>query len=260
MRKISFLFMIYDSIHLEELWNIFFLNIDPSLYSIYIHYKYDKPLRYFEKFKLKNCIETLYAHVSQISCINLLLREALMDKENEHFIFVSQSCIPMKSFHVIYQLLDPSKSYFNVMPQTQCFPRCDSLLSHIPREHIQKSYTWNIYNRKHANVMLEEENTIDLYRSVYGPDEIYFITSMYRRGLENEIITTPNSAQDATTFTNWDDMNYRYVSTYSLKNYDEISKEELMYLLQSKCLFGRKFNVACSDSLSIKEYIDTIHL
>jgi len=40
-------------------------------------------------------------------------------------------------------------------------------------------------------------------------------------------------------------MNYKYVSNHGLKVYTSISDEELLYLLNSKSLFGRKFNIGC---------------
>ena len=49
MKKIAFCFLIYDIINHEELWNIFFKNVDANKYTIYIHYKFNKPLKYFEK-------------------------------------------------------------------------------------------------------------------------------------------------------------------------------------------------------------------
>lgn len=57
-KKISFLFLIYDEINHEELWYNFFKDIDTSKYSIYIHYKDNKPLKYFEKYKLDYCVPT----------------------------------------------------------------------------------------------------------------------------------------------------------------------------------------------------------
>ena len=70
--KLAFCFLIYDIINHEELWNIFFNNIDISKYNIYIHYKYNKPLKYFEKYKLNNCIETKYENQTIPLAYNLL--------------------------------------------------------------------------------------------------------------------------------------------------------------------------------------------
>jgi hypothetical protein len=66
MKKIAFLFLIYDKINIEELWKYFFNKIDQNKYDIYVHYKIQTPLKYFEKYKLTNCIETKYADVSLV--------------------------------------------------------------------------------------------------------------------------------------------------------------------------------------------------
>jgi hypothetical protein len=60
--------------------------------------------------------------------------------------------------------------------------------------------------------------------------------------LQEEIITTFNLSDGATTFTNWEGMDYKFPSDYSLKNYTFISNEEIDHLLNSACFFGRKFN------------------
>ena len=103
-----------------------------------------------------------------------------------------------------------------------------------------------------------------LYSNIYAPEEIFFITLIYYNNLQNEIIATPNLSNDATTFTNWKAMDYKYmdykyISDYSLKSYNFIDKEELIYLLNSKCLFGRKFNNECFSHLFIKEYLEKIN-
>ena len=59
-KKIAFCFLIYEEIYHEDLWKSFLDNVDKSKYSIYIHYKKDKPLKYFNDHKLKNTIETCW--------------------------------------------------------------------------------------------------------------------------------------------------------------------------------------------------------
>jgi hypothetical protein len=60
MKKLAFCFLIYDEINHEELWNIFFKNIDKNKYNIYIHYKSNKPLIFFDKNKEDNIIKEVY--------------------------------------------------------------------------------------------------------------------------------------------------------------------------------------------------------
>ncbi len=244
MKKIAFLFLIYDILNLEELWRYFFLNVDKNKYSIYIHFKNNVPLKYFEQYKLQNCIKTIYADISLVLAQNLLLEEALKDKNNEHFIFLSNSCVPFKNFEFIYNKLSIDKSYFNIMPQEQCFPRCDSILNNTEKKNIQKSSQWCILNRKHSEIIISYANSdyIKLYKNVYAPDEICYITTLFINNLQEEIVTTLNSANNATTFTNWEGMDYEFPSSRGLKNYTFISEEEINHLINSNCLFGRKFN------------------
>jgi hypothetical protein len=89
------------------------------------------------------------------------------------------------------------------------------------------------------------------------PDEHCYITNIFYHNLQDEIITTLNLADGATTFTNWQGMDYKYPSDRGLKHYSSITEEELLYLLDGKCFFGRKFSRECI-SLINKKYIDFI--
>jgi hypothetical protein len=258
MKKIAFLFLIYDIINLEELWNIFFLNVNKNKYTIYIHFKNNVPLKYFEQYKLKNCIKTIYADISLVCAQNILLEEALKDENNEHFIFLSNSCVPFKNFEFIYNKLSTYKSYFNITPQEQCFPRCNYLLNFIDRKNIQKASQWCILNRKHSKIIISYGTLeyIKLYKNIYAPDEHYYITTIFINNLQEEIITTLNSSNNATTFTNWEGMDYAFPSNRGLKNYTFISEEEILHLIHSNCLFGRKFISDCIDCFYKKIYLD----
>jgi hypothetical protein len=167
-------------------------------------------------------------------------KTATNDKNNEHFIFLSNSCVPFKNFEFIYNKLSIDNSYFNIMPQQQCFPRCDYLLNYIESKNIQKSSQWCILNKKHSEIIISYSNYeyIKLYKNVYAPDEIFYITTIFINNLQEEIITTPNSANNATTFTNWEGMDYPFPSNKGLKNYTSISEEEILHLINSNCFFS----------------------
>ena len=130
MKKLAFCFLIYDEINLEELWNLFFKNVDKNKYNIYIHYKVNTPLKYFDQYKLPNCIETKYAHVSLIHAHNLLFKKAYEDGCYK-IISLSQACIPFKSFDYIYDFLcNDNYGHFNLAPKSACFPNCNNLLNY----------------------------------------------------------------------------------------------------------------------------------
>ena len=266
MKKIGFCFLIYDEIVLEELWNIFFKNVDIKKYGIYIHYKINKPLKYFDKFKLKNCIETKYADITLIHAHNVLFKAALEDNCYK-IISLSQSCVPLKSFDYVYKFLTRDCfGHFNVMPNKQCFPRCEKLLKYYKIEHIKKSSNWFILNRNICNVIvnIRKDEINKMYGEIGSPEEHFFITTVYKNYLEKEIKETPNLSNDATTFTNWPNMNYKYVFRPNIgdrmpKHYNDISDEELEYLMNSKCLFGRKFTKECYNRFLNSKYMNMLN-
>lgn len=113
-KVIGFCFLIYDIINHEELWNNWFKNVDKKKYKIYIHYKYDVRLKYFEKYKLDNCIETKYGDITIVHAHNMLFKQAY-DDGCIKIISLSQACIPLKTFDYIYSFLTKDQfSHFNI--------------------------------------------------------------------------------------------------------------------------------------------------
>jgi dTDP-4-amino-4,6-dideoxygalactose transaminase len=173
----------------------FFKSVDLDKYKIYIHYKINKPLKYFENYKLNNCIETKYADVTLIHAHNLLFKKAY-EEGCDKIISLSQSCVPFKSFDYVYNFLTKDHyGHFNIMPQSQCFPRCNSLLTHYDIKFIQKSYNWFILNRKicESVISYDKQQIDNEYSSVFAAEEHYFITNIFYNNLQDEIITTPNT-------------------------------------------------------------------
>lgn len=252
--KLAFCFLIYDKINHEDVWHEFFKNVTTDKYNIYIHHKGNPKLKYFDKNILENCLKTEWGKSSIVKAQSLLLDTALKDKDNKMFIFLSGSCIPLKSFDYIFSYLNhENKSYFNKAPNSQCFPRCTKTTEYISKKYIKKANMMSILNRKHAQLVVENINTIikwfDYQQTI--PDEHCVITMLHYLGLEDEIITTNNTCYSgSTTFTAWSDMkDYREYKNSIKTNsytYNHICKEEYIVLVNTPCLFGRKFNIGCS--------------
>ena len=251
-KKIAFCFLIYDTINNENYWNLFFEKVDKSKYSIYIHYKTNKPLKYFEKYKLKNIIDTDWCGDSLVKAQNLLLEEAIKDKNNTNFIFVSNSCIPLKSFDHIYYNLNANKSYFN--KGVSKYINFDSNIE------LYKASQWCILTKKHTLKILENKKLLsyifDVIKKLKNicPDEYCYISILYHLNLENELIESLN-IENATTFAAW----YKYKNfDKSIKkgkpnNYSYICEEELNYIINSKSFFARKFDKNCKGIEKLKD-------
>lgn len=250
-KKIALCFLIYKEIYHEDIWYEYLKNVDKNKYNIYIHYKENEPLKHFEQYKLYETIETCWGCLSIVQAQNLILKEALKDPNNQHFIWLSDSCIPVKSFDYVYKYLDTSKSYFNKAHDSQVFPRANNALKYIDRNNIKKAAMPSILNRKHASIILQNNNISKWFKNINNVDEIVYITLIYHNNLQNELIITPNLAADAPIFTGWPDMsNYKLFKNSRLtkkspNEYSYICPEELNYLISSKSLFARKFAKNC---------------
>src|ERR1700687_2131849 len=228
MTRIGFCFLIYDVINHEDLWDRFFDGVPEDLYRVFVHYKTDRPLQYFEASKLETCIPTQYRHVSIVHAHNLLF-EAALKEDCEKFVNLSQACIPLKSFEHVHAFLSrDNQGYFNLSSVEECFPRCNPLLERYDRSVIRKSHEWFILNRRLAELVTTyPPHRIDLeFGAIDFAEEHYFITRIYQNGMQKEIYQTLDLAEDATTFTNWAGMSYRFVTPSGLKNYSEISETE----------------------------------
>jgi len=261
MKKLAFLFLIYDKIEQEDLWKRFFDGIDPERYVIHIHYKTQSPLKHFERFKLSHCIKTRYVDISIVHAHNLLLENALADSDVYKTINLSQSCIPLKSFnHVYRQLTSDAYSHFNECSRSSLFPRCDSALPYFNGDQhlIHKSSNWFILSRHHAKLCLAHPEYANYFAQVRCPEEHVHITTLKNEDPFGQIRYTQNLSDQATTFTNWPDMTYQYLTEKGLKTYSHLSAEEASHLLQSSCLFGRKFTGHCtagSQRIPLSEYL-----
>lgn len=271
INKLGFCFLIYDKIIHEDLWYEFFKNIDKSKYEIFIYFKTDSPLKHFEKFKLKNClepksncVETSWGDYKISLAQNIMMKKGI--NKCSHFILLSGSCIPLKNFDYIYKNLDYNFSYFNKAPDEQSFPRCNHVLNFIDLKYIKKANNNSIINNKHARIIIDNEDLLKKWFSkVNNADEHCHITLLYYFGKDNELKLTNNTSYSgATTFAAWEDMNDFINFKKSVKNlnvshameYIDISKEELEYLIRSPCLFGRKFTEKCTvEGSSLKDSV-----
>jgi hypothetical protein len=230
--KLAFCFLITDGLNQYEKWFRFFHTIPSSKYTIFAHCKNaDCDLGWFNKFKLKETVPTKWGDISIVKAQNLLYKEALKDPENYKFINVSQSCIPIHSFDYIYEYLTKDDmSIINMCPTHQCFPRCNALLEHLPRNSILKSHQWMVLNREHTHLCVWSKGFISIFEGVPCPDEHFNITLINRRGDKSKLM------YDVITYANWDDPDADSPKTYtSVKDCDIESLKKQGYL------FARKF-------------------
>lgn len=271
--KIAFCFLVYDQINKENIWYDYLSKIDSSLYSMYIHYKHDTQLQYFDQNKILNCIDTCYGCYNVVKAQLILMKEALKDISNTHFIILTQACLPLKSFGYIKGYLDPNKSYFTTTPDEQVFPRCNAALQFMPRHTLKKAGMGAILNRKHAELLIKNDDNMEIwFRDITNSDEHAIISLLFYLGLENELVLTNNNAVDGVVMAQWADQkgfkifnNSSVVENKHPLTYSHVCEEELQHFINAKCLFGRKFLPECTgleklvELLNMKQYVSELY-
>jgi hypothetical protein len=263
-KKIAFCFLIYDSINHEKLWYEFFRNINKDKYNIYIHYKENKPLEYFEEYKIneEDIIETEWCKNSLVKAQIKLYEYAMRDKENYKMIMVSNSCIPLKNFDYIYNFLTKDNyGYYNEMPFGFFIRKYLEYSFYNNFSNINKASQWSIINRQIAYTFINSKNINKLKRTnLICPDEIFFISEIKTNNLENQIKINTNE-YDSSTYVNWSLFkNYENTEITLYKKPHEfikIDERQLNVLINSNCLFGRKFLKNC---IGIENLIEKINI
>ncbi|XP_071738835.1 glycosyltransferase BC10-like [Rutidosis leptorrhynchoides] len=151
--KIAFLFLTNTDLHFAPLWQKFFHPKHQNLYNIYVHAyptsAVKNPGGVFNN-RFIAAKKTRRASPTLISAARRLLSAAILDDpSNYYFALVSQTCIPLHSFHYTY------KTLFHDSQKPTEATRYGPLLSYI-EVLSEEPQLWDRYNARGENVMLPE--------------------------------------------------------------------------------------------------------
>lgn len=104
MSKIAFLFLTIGDVSHPKLWEDYFLEC-PQKASIYVHPKYPKQvsLEWMTKNIISKLVPTRWGYLTQ--AFYQLLQQAYQNSQNKHFIFISDSCIPITKLSVFWEFV-----------------------------------------------------------------------------------------------------------------------------------------------------------
>ncbi len=234
--KIAFLFLIVSGINHEKIWLNFF-NHHEDRSSIYIHSKY--PMlsdSAFQQFEIPVKVPTTWKNTmnAQIE----LLREALKDEDNQKFVFLSETAIPLQSFDFVYEtLMAHPKSQFEFWPN----PNEDRNWGPtIPNEKALKNHQWVVLNRKHAELMAKDTEIINVITKVWFDNEHYPSIFLALKGLLHEVEPTN------TTFVIWDAVGCTLPVEFLDLSSNDYTPRLIEAIKEKKYLFGRKFGRECN--------------
>ena len=185
--KIAFCFLTYDSIIRNDIWNTFFENISTDKYTVFIHpKKYNDNKIYDYTFTYNIVKERVYTKskddISIVKATLKLLEETYKyDNEITHFVFLTQSCIPLYNFDRLFDLITKfDKSVISVIDHnkkeryTQLSP---IMKKYIYYKNFVKQQPNMILIREDVRILIHNDYT-DHFTNMECPDEHYFINVM----------------------------------------------------------------------------------
>jgi len=182
--KIAFLFLTRNNLTQPKLWYDF-LSDGTDRCQIYSHTKEKERItqKYLLDSQIPEHVHTEWGNVSLVKAANLLIKNALKDPTNKYFVLVSDSCIPVRSFDIIYEVLtkmDKSFLYTEITPQGNRYNRrMDAFVQlkdperlNVTLDTFTRNSQWMILNREHAEI-IDKYNYEELYENFYIADEWY---------------------------------------------------------------------------------------
>ncbi|KAL0727011.1 hypothetical protein Bca4012_023104 [Brassica carinata] len=172
--KIAFLFLTPGTLPFEKLWDEFFKGHEGK-FSVYIHPSKERPVhisRYFSDREIHSD-EVAWGRISMVDAEKRLLVNALEDPDNQHFVLLSESCIPLHSFDYTYRYLLYSNISFIesfVDPGEHGTGRhMEHMLPEIAKEDFRKGAQWFTMKRQHAIIVMADGLYYSKFRQYCGP-------------------------------------------------------------------------------------------
>ncbi|KAL0326976.1 UNVERIFIED_CONTAM: hypothetical protein Sangu_1775600 [Sesamum angustifolium] len=113
--KVAFMFLTRGPVVLAPLWEKFFKGND-GMYSVYVHsgsfFNGSEPEGSVFHGRSIPSKEVQWGNVNMIEAERRLLANALLDFSNQHFVLLSEACIPLYNFSTIYSYLMNSTQNF----------------------------------------------------------------------------------------------------------------------------------------------------
>jgi len=229
--KVALLFLTRSDLNHTQLWKEW---IDYEKYNVYNHSKTRVIDPWFAQFRITETQPNEWGFI--LLAQQALLKAALQDSSNSKFVFLSESCVPLRANDQVYDILTSDDSSYMCWAPIWWTDRIRDLIE-FPIDHQLGNHTWIILNRKHAEMIANDNYWINIgMRHVVG-DEAYPASFFSMNGVLGEFKNV------LTTFVDW-----RRGNPFYPYHFKEATEENIKILIDARkdphaCyLFGRKFS------------------
>jgi len=232
-KKLALCFLTYGNLSQPALWSRIFER-QRDLVNVYIHNKNEfvDTEHGLERYCLKERIPTAWGKLSLVEATLLLFRTALQDPDNEFFILLSDTCIPVHPMELIYRRLFEinSTTIFAYKANVNRYDRMWDKTC-FKKEDFMMQSQWCILNRETATFFNMRDFT-GVFGSDFGvPDEHYFVNLCLVHKLP--------FVNSKTTYTRWGS------SPWHPDTFHSLTDDDLKRVKESGALFMRKISEKC---------------
>ncbi|XP_020090487.1 uncharacterized protein LOC109711718 [Ananas comosus] len=159
--KIAFMFLTPGSLPFERLWEKFFQGHEDR-FTIYVHASREQPVHTSSLFIGRNIRsqKVVWGDISMVDAEKRLLANALRDPDNQHFVLLSDSCVPLHNFDYVYSyLMETNISFIDCFedPGPHGTGRySEHMLPEIEKKDWRKGAQWFSVKRQHALLILAD--------------------------------------------------------------------------------------------------------
>ncbi|KAG6665179.1 hypothetical protein I3843_02G121300 [Carya illinoinensis] len=187
--KIAFMFLTKGPLPMSPLWERFFKG-NEGLYSIYVHSlpSYNANFTTSSVFYRRQIPSQVaeWGRMSMCDAERRLLANALLDMSNEWFVLLSEACIPLHNFSIIYHYISRSRySFVGSIDELGPYGRGRYNQNMTPEVNLtnwRKGSQWFEVNRELAVKIVEDTTYYPKFKEFCQPacyvDEHYFQTML----------------------------------------------------------------------------------
>lgn len=244
MSKVAFLLLTNKDFERKDIWSKFFSQKDHR-YNLYVHSTEESDLDWINKKTIQKKVKTSWASFSLVKAQNLMLAEALFDKENTTFVLLSESHCPLYNLtETINRLLSLRGNYFSKEDYKDIAKRWErskfsNASSIIHRSYFGFASQWWILDRETATFFATEAGKYEnLLKNTWFSDEHYYITLCNFKKIKYNL--------EGKTYNNWNlKTSSRFIQNVKRsypKTYFRIHNSFIDILRNRKYLFFRKIH------------------
>lgn len=172
--KVAFMFLTPGPLPFEKLWDMFFQGHEGK-FSVYVHSSMDQPVhssRHFINREIHND-KVPWGKMSMIDAERRLLAHALKDSDNQHFVLLSDGCVPLHGFDYVHSFLINTNISF-----IDCFEDpgphgngrySDHMLPEVEKKDFRKGSQWFAMKRQHAVAVMADNLYYSKFRDYCQP-------------------------------------------------------------------------------------------